>query len=84
MKFIWVDLIDVGFGVGIFNFEVRFRDVEMLRMWNFDYRIRVYRSRNDSYMNEAERTNLVIGDVFVDGGIIEWERYRLFDGLIDD
>ena len=73
-----------GPGVGISNFEVRFRDAEMARMWNSDYRIRVHRSRNDSHMNEAERTNSAIGDALVDGGTIEWERHRLFDGLTDD
>ena len=84
VKPIWADLTDAGPGVGISNFEVRFRDAEMARMWNSDYRIRVHRSRNDSHMNEAERTNSAIGDALVDGGTIEWERHRLFDGLTDD
>lgn len=84
VKPIWADLTDAGPGVGISNFEVRFRDAEMARMWNSDYRIRVHRSQNDSHMNEAERTNSAIGDALVDGGTIEWERHRLFDGLTDD
>jgi hypothetical protein len=56
----------------------------MARIWKSDYRIRVYRSRNDSHMNEAERTNSAIGDALVDGGTIERERQKLFDGLTDE
>lgn len=39
------------------NLEVRFRDAEICRMFNSDYRVRVHRSRGDSGQNEAERTN---------------------------
>lgn len=56
----------------------------MARIWKSDYRIRVHRSRNDSHMNEAERTNSAIGDALVDGGTIEWERQKLFDGSTDE
>ena len=74
---IWAGLTDAGPGVGISNWEVRFRDAEMARMWQSD------RSRNDSHMNEAERTNSAIGDALADEGTIEWERHKLFDGLSD-
>ena len=53
------------------NFDVRFRDVEVTRMWNSDYRIRLHLSRNDSHSNEAESTNSAIGDSKVDGQTIE-------------
>jgi hypothetical protein len=84
VKPMWADLTDAGPGVGVSNFEVRFRDTEMARIWKSDYRIRVHRSRNDSHMNEAERTNSAIGDALVDGGTIEWERQKLFEGLTDE
>ena len=42
----------------------------MSRIWKSDYRIRVHRSRNDSHMNEAERTNSAIGDDLADGETI--------------
>ena len=38
-------LTDAGPGVRVSNFEVRFRDAEMARMFDSDYRIRVHRSR---------------------------------------
>ncbi|XP_070570891.1 uncharacterized protein [Ptychodera flava] len=77
----WADLTDAGPGVGISNTEVRFRDAEIARMYNSDYRTRVHRSRGDSGQNEAERTNSAIGDAVVDGSTIEWEKIKRFDGM---
>ena len=37
----WCDLTDAGPGVGMSSFEVKFRDAEMCRMFNSDYRIRL-------------------------------------------
>ena len=51
----WCDPTDGGPGAAVSNFDVRFRDAEMARMWNSDYRIHL--SRNGSHSNEAERTN---------------------------
>lgn len=48
VKFNRVDLIDVGLGVGVFNYEVRFRDVEFVCIYRSDYRVRVYFLRGDS------------------------------------
>ncbi|CAB4006816.1 Transient receptor potential cation channel subfamily A member 1 [Paramuricea clavata] len=59
-------------------------DAEIARIWKSDYRIKVHRSRNDSNMNETERTNSAIGDALVDGGTTEWERQKLFDGLTNE
>ena len=63
----WCDLTDAGPGVGVSNFEVKFRDAEMCRMFNSDYRIRLQGSRGESGQGEAERTNSAIGDSVVDG-----------------
>ena len=54
-------LTDAGPGVGVNNHEVRFRDVEINRMHQVDYSIRVHRSTADSGQNEAERTNAASG-----------------------
>ena len=54
-------LTDAGPGVGVNNHEVRFRDVEINRMHEVDYSIRVHRSTADSGQNEAERTNAASG-----------------------
>ena len=36
-------------------------------------------------MNEAERNgNSATGDALVNGGTIEWERHKLFDGVTDE
>ena len=77
----WCDLTDAGPGFGVSNFEVKFRDAEMCRMFNSDYRIRLHRSRGDSGQGEAERTNSAIGDSVVDGSTIEWERFKKFEGM---
>ena len=78
------DLTDAGPGVGVTNYEVKFRDAEICRMFDSDYRIRVHRSRGDSGQGEAERTNSAIGDAAVDGSTIEWEKYKTFDGMTEE
>ena len=80
----WCDLTDAGPGVGVSNFEVKFRDAEMCRMFGSDYRIRLHRSRGDSGQGEAERTNSAIGDSVVDGSTIEWEQFRKFEGMAQE
>lgn len=78
------DLTDAGPGVGVTNYEVKFRDAEICRMFNSDYRVRVHRSRGDSGQGEAERTNSAIGDAVVDGSTIEWEKYKKFEGMTEE
>ena len=80
----WSELTDGGPGVSVTNFDVQIRAMEMCRMWNLDYYIRLHRSRGDSGQNEAERTNSAIGDALVDGGTLTWEYYPIFDGLTDE
>ena len=80
----WCDLTDAGPGVGISIFEVKFRDVELCRIFKSDYRIHVHRFRGDSGQREAERTNSAIGDSVVDGESINWERWKKFEGLSED
>ncbi len=75
------DLSDAGPGVGISNFEVRFRDAEICRMFESDYRIRLHRSRGDSGQGKSERTNSAISDAVVDGATIDWEKFKQFEGL---
>ena len=80
----WCDLTDAGPGVGISNFEVKFRDAELCRIFNSDYRMRLHRSRGDSRQGEAERTNSAIGDAVVDGATINWEVYKQFEGMNEE
>jgi hypothetical protein len=77
-------LTDAGPGVGVSNFEVKFRDIELARMYNSDYRVRVNRSRGDSGQGEAERTNSAIADSIVDGATIEWETIKKYDDMTDE
>jgi hypothetical protein len=77
-------LTDAGPGVGVSNVEVRFRDTELARLWNSDYRVRVHRSRGDSGQGEAERTNSAIADSVVDGATIEWETLKQYQGMTED
>ena len=80
----WADVTDAGPGVGVSNFEVRFRDAEMALIHNSDYRVRIHNSRDGSGDNEAERTNSAIGDSIVDGATLKWEKYAKFHNLDDD
>ena len=79
----WADITDAGPGVGVSNFEVRFRDAEFARIHSRDYLIRVHRSREDSGQNKAERTNSATGDNVVDGETINWNFYKKFDDVSD-
>jgi len=80
----WTDLTDAGPGVGVSNYEIRFRDAELARIHNSDYRVRCHRSRGDSGQGEAERTNSAISDALVDGAMLKWEKYRRFEDLSED
>jgi len=51
---------------------------------NSDRRARVHRATDDSGQNEAERSNACIGDAMVDGGSLEWEYYKQYDGLDEE
>ena len=78
------DLTDAGPGVGVSNYLLRFRDSEMARLYNSDYRVRCHRSRGDSGQGEAERTNSAIGDSIVDGETLEWEKTKCFQGMTEE
>ena len=54
-KSVILELTDAGPGVGVSNFEVRFRTAELSRLHNSERRTRVHRSRGDSAQNESER-----------------------------
>ena len=63
---------------------MRFRDAELVRLFNLDIRERCHRPRDDTGQNEAERTNSAIGDAVVDGSTIEWEVEKRFEGMIPE
>lgn len=79
-----LELTDGGPGVGVSNFEVRFRDAEIALLHNSDRRARLHRATNDSGQNEAERSNACIGDALVDGGSLKWEYYEQYHGLEEE
>jgi hypothetical protein len=66
------------------NVEVKYRVVEMARIFNFDRVNRIHRARDDSGQNEAERSNACIGEALVDGGTMRWQYYKAFDGLTEE
>ena len=77
----WADLTDAGPGVGVSNYDVRFRDAELARIHNSGYRLLCHRSRGDSGQGKAERANSAIADAVVDGATLDWERVKRFDDL---
>lgn len=44
----WTVLTDAGPGVSVTKFEVQIKSMEICRLWNLDYCIRLHRSRGDS------------------------------------
>ena len=74
-KKIVAEFTDAGPGVGVSNFEIRFRMVEISRLHMTSRRTRVHRASGDSAQNESERTNACTGEALVDGGTLQWEHY---------
>ena len=80
-----LELTDGGPGVGVSNFDVRFRDAEIALLHNSGRRARLHLATiNDSARNEAERSNACIGDALVDGGSLKWEYYAQYHGLEEE
>ena len=75
---------DAGPGVGVSNLEVKMRFTELCRIQQSDRRIRLHRDHGDLGRNEAERTNSCIWDALVDGGAINWEKCRPYEGLTEE
>ena len=73
----WADLTDAGPGVGVSNYDVRFRDAELARTTGCAAIVR----GGDSGQGEAERTNSAIADAVVDVATLDWERVKRFDDL---
>ena len=80
----WCDLTDAGPGVNISNFEVRFKNAKLARMWNSDDRIRVYWAHENSSQGEAESKNSVLafGDAVIDRGSIILENILIIHWFI--
>ena len=57
---------DAGPGVGVSNIEVKYRDVEISRINNWNHMNRIHRAPHGSGQNEAERPNATIGEALVD------------------
>ena len=66
---------DTGPAVGSSNREVRYRDVDS------ECLNRIHRACNDCGKNEAERSNVCIGDALVDVGTLRWKFHEALDGL---
>ena len=80
----WYHNSDAGPGVGITNFEVKFRDAELTMLYERDYACRLHSARGSSGDNEAERTNSAVGDSIVDGATLQWNKFQKFHNLTDD
>ena len=72
---------DAGPGVGVSNFEVKFRAAQKVRIMNMDYFVRLHLSNGDSAQNEVERCQGYVGDAIVDGAALNWEHRKIFDVL---
>ena len=72
---------DSGPGVGYINNEVKFRMAEIARISDADIRIKLHGLRGDSGQNEAEQTNSGVSNAICDGGTIEWETHKRFEGM---
>ena len=73
----FLEWTDAGPGVGITNFDVRFRIGQRIRIMDADYFVRHHLSNGDSAQNEVERCQSYIGDAICDGASLEWEYKKL-------
>ena len=70
--------------MGVTNTEVRFRDIETVRIHSNDRVNRIHCAPGDSAQIEAERTNVSIGEALVDGTALKWMYFTSFDGLTSE
>ena len=76
---------DAGPGVGISNYDVKFRIAQRIKIINLDYFIRLHLSNGYSSQNTVERCQGYIGDAVCNGGPSEWEHKKFFDeASLDD
>ncbi len=75
-----LEMTDKGPGVSIGNKDVKFRIAERVRVQGLDRFGRMHMARDDNGKNEAERSNAAIGNAVCDGGALEWDFFKLFDG----
>ena len=73
-----------GPGVGCSNNEVKFRMAEIARISNADIQITLHGSKGDSGQNEAEQTNSGVSNAICDGGTLEWEKNKRFEGMTNE
>ena len=55
---------------------MKYRDVEISRINNWDHMNRIHRAPHDSGQNGAERSNAAIGEALVDRKALEWEYFK--------
>ena len=55
--------------------------LEAVMIWNLEFYIRHHLAKDDSSHNEIERCQSYVGDVICDGGSIEWDGLKEFEGL---
>ncbi len=75
-----LEMTDKGPGVSVSNRDVKYRMAERFRIHNLDRYGRMHMARDDNGKNEAERSNAAIGNAICDGGSLDWEYYKPFDG----
>ena len=75
---------DAGPGVSVSNYDVKLRIAQRIRILNMDYYIRHHLAPGDSSQNEVERAQSFIADGLCDGGSLQWEYKKMFDGLSDE
>ena len=78
------EFTDAGPGVGVTNHDVQYRIAEVILVTNIDYYIRHHFSNGDSSHNEVERMQSYVGDAICDGGPLNWEYKRQYEGLSDE
>ena len=77
----FIEWTDAGPGVSVSNHDVRLRIAQRIRILNMDYYIRHHLAPSDSSQNEVERAQSYIADALCDGGSLQWEYRKMFEGL---
>lgn len=79
-----LELTDAGPGVGCSNGAVQYRMAETILVHGLDKLVRVHRARGDSGQNEAERTNMSIGDALVTGETLQLEYHKRSEEMSEE
>ena len=71
------------YGVAANNFSVQHREAQLSLLYRSSQRHRIHLATEDQGFNEAERTNVYVGDALVDGTALRTDYFDKYHGLTE-